>query len=102
MITLNDKNFKSEVLESSTPVLVDFWSMGCGPCRALEPILKAVDGKVGAKIGKIEPVEGMEAFTTHRVSHVPTMIIFKEGKEVSRKTGVLNEAQLTEWVKANE
>lgn len=99
MLNLNKDNFKTEVLESKTPVLVDFFSIGCGPCRSLEPNLKLVEEKMSdVKFAKIEAGDALETFMNYNVVRVPTMILFKEGQEVDRKGGVMSEKDLTEWI----
>jgi len=99
MKNLSDNDFKSEVLESETPVVVDFWSIGCGPCRQMEPLLKAAEAKHDkVKFAKIQPEDGMGIFTEYGVSAVPTLILFKNGTSVKRKTGMMQEAELEEWL----
>lgn len=99
MLNLNKDNFKTEVLDSKTPVLVDFWSFSCGPCKMLEPILKSIEEKTTVKIAKLEVSDGMDIFKEYNVSYVPTLILFKDGKAVDRKGGLLRENALLEWLK---
>jgi thioredoxin 1 len=98
MIILNKDNFKTEVSTGFT--LVDFYSTNCGPCRTLEPILNGLEDKVKAvKFAKIEASDdGMDVFSDYGISHVPTMILFKDGKVVDRKSGMMKEKDLTEWL----
>ena len=81
-----DGNWKSEVLDSSVPVVVDFWAPWCGPCRMLAPTIEKLagdyDGKV--KVGKMNTDENMETPGSLRISAIPTVLIFKDGKEVDR------------------
>ena len=81
-ITLTKENFKSEVLESSTPVLVDFWASWCGPCKMLSPIVDQIAdeyyGKV--KVGKINVDEQMSLAIDYKIEVIPTLIFFKEGR----------------------
>ncbi len=94
---INESNFKSEVLESKIPVLVDFWAEWCGPCRMLAPVIeelsKEFDGKV--KVCKVNVDEAQKMASDYRIMSIPTIIIFKEGKEVARMVGVIPKADIT-------
>jgi thioredoxin 1 len=92
MITiLTDKTFKSDVLTSKTPILVDFYADWCGPCKMLGPVLeelsndKDFDGKL--KFSKLSTEEHPELAESNNVQGIPCMIIFKNGKEVNRIVG---------------
>ncbi|PIU33157.1 thioredoxin [Candidatus Woesebacteria bacterium CG_4_10_14_0_2_um_filter_39_14] len=88
-MTFTDQNFGKEVLKSETPVLVDFWAPWCGPCQMVEPIIeelaKELDGKI--KVGKINVDENPKIAAKYGIMSIPTVILFKEGKEVIRKVG---------------
>jgi thioredoxin 1 len=90
VILLTDGNFASEVLQSSELVLVDFWTPGCGPCKMLAPILEELseDYKGKVKICKINADENSESAVEYGVMTVPTLVIFKDGKEINRLVGV--------------
>jgi len=89
IVTFDDQNFEAEVLKSNIPVLVDFWAPWCGPCRLAEPIIDELSeeykGKV--KIGKLNVDESQEYPAKFGVMSIPTVILFKDGKEVERKIG---------------
>ena len=85
-----DKNFKTEVLQSSEPVLVDFWAPWCGPCRMIAPMIEELAGeyKGSIKIGKINIDDSPHAAGEFGVSSIPTLMIFKGGEVVERFVGV--------------
>lgn len=99
---LTDDAFKSDVLESSTPVLVDFWAEWCGPCRMLGPILEELAGEVDGKavIGKMNIDENPETPATYGVRSIPTMIVFKNGEPAGMKVGVQSKDALKSWIES--
>jgi thioredoxin 1 len=90
IVTLTDSNFKQEVLQSSTPVLVDFWAEWCGPCKMVAPILDELaseyQGKV--KIGKVNIDEFQSLATEYGIRAIPTLLIFKEGQVADQIVGL--------------
>lgn len=90
MLMITDKNFEDEVVNSKIPVLVDFWAFWCGPCQMVGPIVeelaKEFEGKV--KIGKLNVDENPQVAVKYNVMSIPTVIFFKEGKEVARQIGL--------------
>jgi len=87
---VNDTNFETEVLKSSQPVLVDFWADWCGPCRMLAPTVESVAEKYRgkAKIVKLNVDENEGSSSNYGVKGIPTLILFRDGKEAERVVGV--------------
>ena len=86
---ITDADFQSKVLESKTPVLVDFYATWCGPCKMAAPVLdklsEELDGKV--LIVKMDVDENTDTPQKFGVMSIPTVVLFKDGKEVTRKVG---------------
>lgn len=85
-----DQNFEAEVLKNDKPVLVDFWAAWCGPCQMMGPIIDQLAEEVKGKykIGKLNVDENRETAGKYGVMSIPTLIIFKNGKEVKQFVGV--------------
>ncbi|MFN0086483.1 MAG: thioredoxin [Blastocatellia bacterium] len=93
---VTDGTWETEVLGSSQPVLVDFWAAWCGPCRMLAPTVEAVAEKFQgkAKVVKLNVDENVESPAKYGIRGIPTLILFKNGKEVDRHVGVPANAPL--------
>jgi thioredoxin 1 len=89
-LTFDDANFQSEVLDSDRPVLVDFWAPWCPPCRALAPTIEAVARKYGdaAKVGKLDVDANPGSAAAYRVTSIPAVLVFRQGREVDRIVGL--------------
>jgi len=94
----NDQNFEAEVLKSTTPVLVDFWAEWCPPCRALAPTIDKIakDYAGTAKVGKVDIEANHDVSARFGITHIPTVIIFKDGKVAGRFQGLKQERDFTE------
>ena len=94
---LTDSNFKSEVLESKIPVLVDFWAEWCGPCRMLAPVVEKIakdyTGKL--KVGKLNIDDNPDVPGQFGVQGIPTLMVFKNGELVKRLVGYQPEERIT-------
>ena len=99
----SDSNFKKEVLESSIPVMVDFWAEWCGPCKMISPLVeelaKEYAGKI--KIGKVDVDSNPSVSSQYGVMSIPTLIFFKGGKVISSVSGAQNKTALKQKIEEN-
>ncbi len=100
----DDKNFDSEVLQASGPVLVDFWAPWCGPCRQIAPVIEQLAGEnQGAiKVGKLNVDNAPNSAQNYGVSSIPTLMIFKNGEVVERFVGVQPKTRLQQAIDATK
>ena len=95
VVTLTKDNFRSEVLESEKPVLIDFWAAWCGPCRMVSPVIDEIAGEVtDAKVGKINVDEQPQLAAQFGVMSIPTLVVVKNGKVVKQTVGVRPKAEI--------
>lgn len=88
VVTITKENFEQEVLQSTKPVLLDFWASWCGPCRMLSPIVDEVAEERGdIKVGKVNVDEQPELAGQFDVMSIPTLLVFENGKLVNRAVG---------------
>lgn len=96
VLQVSDGNFDSEVLQSSQPVLVDFWASWCGPCKAIAPVIDALaeqySGQV--RIAKLNVDENPATPGKYGVRGIPTLILFKDGQIVDQLVGAVPRQQL--------
>ncbi|SVE48482.1 uncharacterized protein METZ01_LOCUS501336 [marine metagenome] len=97
---VTDGEFETEVLNSSTPVLVDFWAEWCGPCKAIAPTLEELAGDYGErlKVVKVDIDENQQRAQQYNIRSIPQLLLFKDGNEVDRIIGAVPKSQLTEKI----
>ena len=97
---ITDASFQSDVLDSDTPVLVDFWAEWCGPCKMIGPSLEEISDELAGKvvIAKINIDENPDAPGKYGVRGIPTMILFKNGEIAETKVGAAPKSALKGWL----
>ena len=95
-----DANFDTDVVNSSVPVLVDFWAVWCGPCKAIAPVLDQMAGDYEGRLSicKVDVDSNQAVAGRFNVRNIPTLLLFKDGQVVGQRVGALNRKALDEFV----
>jgi thioredoxin 1 len=101
-LEITDANFEETVLNSSKPVMVDFWAAWCGPCRMVGPIIDEISTEYADKavVGKVDVDANQEFAAKYGVRNIPTVLVFQNGEVVGRQVGVAPKASYTDAIEA--
>ncbi len=102
-VNLNDNNFSGFLKKSDLPVVVDFWAEWCGPCKMMAPAFHQAAGQLEPKVilAKLDTDANQKSGGAYNIRGIPTIIMFKNGEEVARKSGAMSAPQIKGWVEEN-
>ena len=100
--TVTDASFQADVLDSDTPVLVDFWAEWCGPCKMIAPALEEISDELAGQVTivKMDIMENPDVPGRIGVQSIPLMVLYKNGERVAEKLGAAPKSQLKGWIES--
>ncbi len=102
-VNLSAVNFQQHINRSDIPVVVDFWAPWCGPCKMMAPAFEEAAGQLepNVRLAKLNTEDEQVIGTQLNIRSIPTMVIFKNGREVARQSGAMQASDIIDWIRAN-
>ena len=98
----NETTFEEKILKTDRPVLVDFWAPWCGPCRMMTPVIEQAARELGltVRVAKLNTESEQQVAARFGIRSIPTLAVFKDGREIKRQAGAVNYATLVDWLRS--
>lgn len=102
-VALTEENFAKHITRNSIPVVVDFWAGWCGPCKTMAPEFHKAAGVLepNVRFAKLDTEAAQDVASANNIRSIPTMILFREGREIARQSGAMAAGHIVQWLREN-